>query len=60
LWQGRGAAWRYCELALAPKRNVIDSGSETYITDGRATARDGDKTACGATLIASQSGYFIE
>lgn len=38
---------------------VINSGSPTYITDGQPTARDGDTLACGATLIASQSHYFI-
>ena len=38
---------------------VISSGSETYTTDGKPTARHGDTLACGATLIASQSHYFI-
>jgi uncharacterized Zn-binding protein involved in type VI secretion len=39
---------------------VIAVGSPTYITDGQPTARHGDTTACGATLIASQTSYFIE
>lgn len=39
---------------------VIGAGSPTYITDGQPTARHGDTTACGATLIASQTHYFIE
>jgi uncharacterized Zn-binding protein involved in type VI secretion len=38
---------------------VINSGSATYITDDQPTARDGDTTACGATLRATQSLYLI-
>jgi uncharacterized Zn-binding protein involved in type VI secretion len=34
---------------------VIASCDPTMIIDGKAAARHGDKTACGATLIASQS-----
>lgn len=34
--------------------NPIASGDASLIIDGKAAARDGDKTACGATLIASQ------
>jgi|GEM_PF-1835542 len=34
---------------------VIVSGDPTCIIDGQPAARHGDKTACGATLIASQS-----
>ena len=34
---------------------TIVSGDPTMIIAGRAAARHGDKTACGATLIASQS-----
>ncbi|GAB4563550.1 MAG: PAAR domain-containing protein [Rhizobacter sp.] len=33
----------------------IVSGDLTMIIDGKAAARHGDKTACGATLISSQS-----
>ncbi|KQQ44368.1 hypothetical protein ASF61_21765 [Duganella sp. Leaf126] len=33
---------------------VIASGDPTMIVDGQPVARDGDKTSCGATLIASQ------
>lgn len=32
----------------------ITAGASTMIAMGQAPARDGDKTACGATLIASQ------
>jgi uncharacterized Zn-binding protein involved in type VI secretion len=34
--------------------NQIVSGDVMLIVDGAPVARDGDKTACGATLIASQ------
>ncbi len=33
---------------------TIVSGDMTMIVDGKPAARHGDKTACGATLIASQ------
>lgn len=38
---------------------VIVSGDPTVIIDGQPVARHGDKTACGATLIASQTQTFI-
>lgn len=34
---------------------TIVTGDPTAIIDGQPAARHGDKTACGATLIASQS-----
>ena len=34
--------------------NPIAAGDATCIVDGKPVARHGDKTACGATLIASQ------
>lgn len=34
---------------------VIVSGDPTCIIDGSPAARHGDKTACGATLLSSQS-----
>jgi uncharacterized Zn-binding protein involved in type VI secretion len=34
---------------------TIVTGDPTCIIDGQPAARHGDKTACGATLIASQS-----
>ena len=34
--------------------NAIATGDPTFILDGRPVAREGDTTACGATLIASQ------
>ena len=36
------------------KTTVIASGDPTCVIDGRPAARDGDMTACGATLVASQ------
>lgn len=33
---------------------VIASGDPTCVIDGAAAARHGDKTACGATLLAAQ------
>ena len=36
------------------KTTVIATGDPTMIIDGQPAARHGDKTACGATLIASQ------
>ncbi|MET3119213.1 putative Zn-binding protein involved in type VI secretion [Undibacterium sp. GrIS 1.8] len=33
---------------------TIVSGDQTFIVDGKPVARDGDKTGCGAVLIASQ------
>ena len=34
---------------------TIVSGDATVIIDGQAVAREGDSTACGATLISSQT-----
>lgn len=34
--------------------NVIASGDMTMLVDGKPAARHGDKTACGAFLIAGQ------
>lgn len=34
---------------------VIATGDPTMIIDGKPAARHGDKTACGATLIATQA-----
>jgi uncharacterized Zn-binding protein involved in type VI secretion len=33
---------------------TIASGDSTLIIDGKPAARDGDKTSCGAVLIAGQ------
>lgn len=50
---------RVGDAVTCPKRGhgttVIVSGDPTFIIDGQAAARHGDKTACGATLIASQA-----
>jgi uncharacterized Zn-binding protein involved in type VI secretion len=35
--------------------NHIAEGDDTMIVQGEAVARDGHKTACGATLIASEA-----
>jgi uncharacterized Zn-binding protein involved in type VI secretion len=47
---------RLGDQTVCPKHgpNPIVSGDATLIIDGKAAARHGDKTACGATLIASQ------
>jgi uncharacterized Zn-binding protein involved in type VI secretion len=37
------------------KTTVIATGDPTMVIDGQPAARHGDKTACGATLIASQA-----
>ncbi|MCW3543673.1 PAAR domain-containing protein [Burkholderia cenocepacia] len=36
----------------------IVQGSNQYTIEGRAVALDGMKTACGASLIASQQGFL--
>ena len=56
---GKGLA-RVGDKVTCPQRGhggttVIVSGDPTMIVDGKAVARHGDKTACGATLIAAQS-----
>jgi len=35
--------------------NAIVTGSSSMTIDGRMAARHGDKTACGATLLSSQT-----
>lgn len=35
--------------------NHIADGDDTVVIEGEGAARDGHKTACGATLIASQT-----
>jgi len=56
---GKGIA-RIGDQVTCPKKGhgrvtVIATGDPTAIIDGRPAARHGDKTACGATLITSQS-----
>ena len=34
---------------------TIVSGDATVMIDGQPVARDGDRTGCGATLVASQA-----
>ena len=56
---GKGVA-RVGDKVTCPKRGhgnvtTIVTGDATALIDGRPAARHGDKTACGATLIASQS-----
>lgn len=51
---------RVGDKVSCPKRGhggttEIVSGDPTMVIDGKAAARHGDKTACGATLISSQS-----
>ncbi len=55
---GRGIA-RVGDQVTCPRKGhggvtTIVSGDPTAIIDGRPAARHGDKTACGASLIASQ------
>ncbi|WP_124950406.1 PAAR domain-containing protein [Sulfuriferula thiophila] len=49
---------RIGDKVTCPKKGhgtcAIVSGDPTIIVDGKPVARDGDKTACGAVLIASQ------
>jgi len=56
---GRGIA-RVGDRVSCPKKGhggvtVIASGDPSALIDGQPAARHGDVTACGATLIASQS-----
>jgi len=51
---------RVGDKVTCPKRGhgkvtTIVTGDPTCLIDGQPAARHGDKTACGATLIASQS-----
>lgn len=50
---------RVGDQVTCPKKGhgttVIVTGDQTMIIDGRPAARQGDKCACGATLIASQA-----
>ena len=49
---------RIGDKVTCPKKGhgtcAIVTGDATVIVDGKPVARDGDKTACGAVLIASQ------
>lgn len=51
---GKGIA-RVGDKVDCPRHSnvTIATGDPTMIVDGRAVARHGDKTSCGATLIAS-------
>lgn len=55
---GKGFA-RVGDKVTCPKRGhgttVIVTGDPTMIIDGKAAARHGDKTACGAMLISTQA-----
>jgi len=56
---GKGIA-RVGDKVTCPRKGhgsvtVIATGDSTAMIDGRPAARHGDLTACGATLIASQS-----
>jgi uncharacterized Zn-binding protein involved in type VI secretion len=44
------------DKTVCPKHGAVPivSGDMTMIVDGKPAARHGDKTACGAVLIASQ------
>jgi len=51
---------RVGDAVSCPKcgKNTIASGDGGFLIAGRPAARQGDKTACGATLISSQSASF--
>ncbi|AKU13519.1 MAG: hypothetical protein AzoDbin1_02038 [Azoarcus sp.] len=56
---GKGIA-RVGDQVTCPRKGhgrvtVIATGDPTTLIDGRPAARHGDKTACGAILIASQA-----
>lgn len=56
---GKGVA-RVGDKVTCPKKGhgnvtTIVTGDSTALIDGRPAARHGDRTACGATLISSQS-----
>ena len=49
------AVARVGDRVLCPHgERMIDRGDETFLVDGRAVARDGDLTSCGARLLATQ------
>jgi len=52
---GKGIA-RMGDKVSCPKHGngTIASGDTTMIVDGKPAARHGDKTSCGATLVATQ------
>jgi uncharacterized Zn-binding protein involved in type VI secretion len=51
---GKGIARVGDKVSCQRHRNVtIVAGDPTLLVDGRPAARHGDKTSCGATLIAS-------
>jgi uncharacterized Zn-binding protein involved in type VI secretion len=56
---GKGIA-RVGDKVTCPKKGhgsvtTIATGDPTALVDGKPAARHGDRTACGASLIASQS-----
>ena len=57
---GGKAIARVGDEVTCPRRGhggttTIVTGDPTCVIDGRPAAREGDKTACGATLLASQA-----
>lgn len=60
---GKIAVARVGDMVSCPKKGhgtcAIVSGDSTVIVDGMPVARAGDKTACGAVLIASQATTTI-
>ena len=56
---------RVGDKVTCPKRGhggttVIATGDPTCIIDGRPAARHGDKTACGATLLATSQTDTVD
>lgn len=61
---GRGIA-RVGDRVTCPLKDhggvtVIVTGDPNVIIDGQAAARQGDKTACGATLLASLGDSSVD
>ncbi|GLO29284.1 MULTISPECIES: PAAR domain-containing protein [Pseudomonas] len=40
--------------------NEVESGSATYIFNGRAVARVGDRTTCGAVIESGAEHFLVE
>ena len=41
-------------------KGTVTTGASGFTSNGRAVARVGDKTSCGATIISGSSGFVID
>ncbi|MEN5303495.1 MULTISPECIES: PAAR domain-containing protein [unclassified Pseudomonas] len=41
-------------------KGVVETGSPNYTFNGKAVARVGDRTSCGAVIVSGSAGYQIE